>query len=128
MVFLEQELVRQSFWMKHTLIPLSVAFWDEGNTILAILDMEPCRTHPCSTYDPGGGVDGGRGGQPGVLRPAGVEVGDEVRLDRGDRFTPQATRRQEFVGWAASSRDRSARGAQPRKDDADQSPGGRLGG
>jgi uncharacterized protein len=42
MVFLETQPVRQSFWMKDTLIPLSVAFWDEGGEILATLEMDPC--------------------------------------------------------------------------------------
>jgi uncharacterized membrane protein (UPF0127 family) len=53
MVFLHEEPTEGSFWMKDTLIPLSIAFWDRAGEILAILDMEPCREDPCRVYDPG---------------------------------------------------------------------------
>ena len=82
MVFLSAELVQQSFWMKDTLIPLSIAFWDEENTIRAILDMEPCRDEPCRLYDPGVpwmvAVEVNRG----FFAENGVDVGDRVRLER----------------------------------------------
>lgn len=82
MVFLEEEPVQQSFWMKDTLIPLSIAFWDEEGTIRAILDMEPCREDPCRVYDPGvtwiGAVEVNRG----FFAEQGVELGDAVRLER----------------------------------------------
>ena len=45
-----------SFYMKNTLIPLSIAFSDAAGRILKILDMEPCDPPPgegCPTYDPG---------------------------------------------------------------------------
>ena len=44
------------FYMKNTLIPLSIAFSDATGRILKILDMEPCDPPPdesCPTYDPG---------------------------------------------------------------------------
>src|SRR3954451_2762531 len=40
------------FWMKNTLIPLSVAFLDSDGKILKILDMAPCKKEECPTYDP----------------------------------------------------------------------------
>ena len=43
---------RGGFWMKDTLIPLSIAFADTDGEILAILDMEPCEEDPCPSYDP----------------------------------------------------------------------------
>lgn len=40
------------FWMKNTLIPLSIAFLNSEGEILKILDMEPCKKEFCPTYDP----------------------------------------------------------------------------
>ena len=41
------------FWMKNTLIPLSIAYLSASGEVLAVLDMEPCQADPCPTYDPG---------------------------------------------------------------------------
>ncbi|MCM3691044.1 DUF192 domain-containing protein [Neobacillus niacini] len=40
------------FWMKNTLIPLSIAFLNADGKILKILDMAPCKEDICPTYDP----------------------------------------------------------------------------
>ncbi|MGH3058284.1 MAG: DUF192 domain-containing protein, partial [Gaiellaceae bacterium] len=53
MIFLFEEDASGGFWMKDTLIPLSIAFADAGGTIVRILDMEPCEADPCQIYDPG---------------------------------------------------------------------------
>jgi len=41
MLFVMPSVGPASFWMKNTLIPLSVAFMDENGTILEIHDMQP---------------------------------------------------------------------------------------
>lgn len=82
MVFLEPEPVQQSFWMKDTLIPLSIAFWDEEGQIRAILDMEPCKEDPCRLYDPGVAWVGAVEVNQGFFAERGVEVGDRARLER----------------------------------------------
>jgi uncharacterized membrane protein (UPF0127 family) len=41
MIFLFDEAAAHCMWMKNTLIPLSVAFIDEGGTIVNIADMQP---------------------------------------------------------------------------------------
>ncbi len=80
MAFLWHEPIDGTFWMKDTLIPLSVAFWDEDGRIVAIMDMEPCEADPCPSYGPGepflGAIEVGQG----VFGDAGVEVGDRVEL------------------------------------------------
>jgi uncharacterized membrane protein (UPF0127 family) len=82
MVFLEPRPVRVGFWMKDTLIPLSIAFWGHDQRILAILDMAPCEQEPCPTYDPGVAWTGAVEVNQGFFEDRGVEVGDPVRLDR----------------------------------------------
>jgi uncharacterized protein len=82
MVFVFPESVRGAFWMKDTLIPLSIAFYDEGGRILRILDMEPCRRDPCPLYDPGVAYRGALEVNRGAFRSWGVGEGDRLRLDR----------------------------------------------
>lgn len=53
MVFLFPAPTAGGFWMKDTLIPLSIAFFDRQGIILRILDMTPCRKDPCPVYYPG---------------------------------------------------------------------------
>jgi len=53
MVFVFPEDRRGGFWMKNTLLPLSIAFFAADGEVLAVLDMEPCEADPCPSYDPG---------------------------------------------------------------------------
>ena len=84
MVFLPDAPSDGAFWMKNTLIPLSVAFWDEDQRIQVILDMEPCREEPCPLYDPGVVWSGAVEVNQGFFERHGVRVGDRVRLERQD--------------------------------------------
>ena len=69
-----------TFWMKNTLIPLSIAFWDEDGRIVGILDMEPCTDDPCPTYGPGVPYVGALEVEQGAFDEHGVEVGDRLEL------------------------------------------------
>jgi len=80
MAFVWQEPVGSTFWMKDTLIPLSIAFIDEAGRVIDVLDMQPCESDPCPTY----GVD-----EPYVLaieanlgwfQEHGVEAGHSAEL------------------------------------------------
>ncbi len=53
MVFIFPGARTGAFYMKNTLIPLSIAFYGEGGRVLRVLDMEPCEAEPCPLYDPG---------------------------------------------------------------------------
>jgi hypothetical protein len=80
MVFIWEEPLHATFWMKDTLIPLSIAFWNERKRIVTILDMEPCEADPCPSYDPGREFEGALEVNQGFFDEHGVEVGDTVEL------------------------------------------------
>jgi uncharacterized membrane protein (UPF0127 family)/putative cell wall-binding protein len=52
MLFLFPEDTHNGFWMKDTLVPLSIAFLHADGTVQEILDMEPCEADPCPSYRP----------------------------------------------------------------------------
>lgn len=51
MIFLFDEEGPRSFWMKNTLIPLSIAFADKNKTIFQISDLKPVTTLAQKKYD-----------------------------------------------------------------------------
>jgi len=84
MAFVWEEPVVSSFWMKDTLIPLSIAFWDDAGRIISILDMQPCTADPCPSYGPEGPFVGAVEVDRGALATHGVAVGDRVKLEVAD--------------------------------------------
>ena len=82
MVFLFEDPFQGGFWMKNTLIPLSIAFWDTNGRIVGILDMQPCETDTCPTYAPQKPYVGAVETNLGYLAEHDVKVGDTVVLDR----------------------------------------------
>jgi uncharacterized membrane protein (UPF0127 family) len=41
------------FWMKNTLVPLKIVFFDTRGKAVRSFVMTPCRKDPCRIYDPG---------------------------------------------------------------------------
>lgn len=71
------EPIESTFWMKDTLIPLSIAFVGEGGRVIEVLDMEPCESDPCPHY----GID-----EPYVLAiEANLGWFGDHGVDAGDR-------------------------------------------
>jgi uncharacterized protein len=68
------------FWMKDTLIPLSIAFYSGGGRILRILDMQPCRADPCPLYDPEVPYRGALEVNEGAFDRWGISEGDRLRI------------------------------------------------
>ena len=82
MIFLFEEETSGGFWMKNTLIPLSIAFTAADGTILRILDMEPCEADPCEIYDPGVFYASALEVNQGAFASWGVEEGDLLSLEQ----------------------------------------------
>jgi uncharacterized protein len=82
MIFVFPSPIRGGFWMKNTLIPLSIAFFDRRGRILRIMVMTPCRADPCPTYDPKVAYKGALEVNRGSFGRWGVRRGDTIRLLR----------------------------------------------
>lgn len=54
MLFVWPELASSGFWMKDTLIPLDIAFFDADGRWVNNFTMLPCTEAECPTYDPNG--------------------------------------------------------------------------
>ncbi len=83
MAFVWDDPVSSEFWMKNTLIPLSIAFWDSSGRIVGILDMHPCTSDTCPTYASPEPYVGAVEANLGWFGDRGVDVGDVVELEVG---------------------------------------------
>jgi uncharacterized protein len=54
MVFLYPTDVTGSFWMKNTLVPLSIAYVAGDGRVVSVAEMTPCAADPCPSYAPDG--------------------------------------------------------------------------
>ena len=53
MLFVFPEPTTGGFWMKNTLVPLTIVFFDSAGKRVRKLSMVPCREDPCRIYEPG---------------------------------------------------------------------------
>jgi uncharacterized membrane protein (UPF0127 family) len=53
MLFVFPSNTSGGFWMKNTLVPLRILFFDARGKRVRALRMTPCREDPCRIYDPG---------------------------------------------------------------------------
>lgn len=68
------------FWMKDTLIPLSIAFIGSDGIIQEIMNMEPCIEESCPVYAPSEPYALALEVNIGAFDRAGVDVGDRVTI------------------------------------------------
>ena len=78
MLFLFHEPTTAAFWMKDTLIPLSIAFYDGHRRIVDVVGMNPCRTDPCRRYRASGSYVGAIEANRGYFARHDIGVGDPV--------------------------------------------------
>jgi uncharacterized membrane protein (UPF0127 family) len=80
MVFPQSAPSKGPFYMKNTLIPLDIAFWDQSGTIVDVLQMEPCEADPCHLYYSRAPYMGAVETNLNVLVGSGVAPGDSVSV------------------------------------------------
>jgi hypothetical protein len=77
MLFVFEQQQQLSFWMKNTLIPLSVAYMDSEGRIIDVQDMEPLDTTPHPSAEP---AMYALEVNQGFYEERGIEVGDTAEL------------------------------------------------
>ena len=82
MAFLFDPPTSTPFWMKDTLIPLDIAFWDGRGRVVTTFTMAPCKADPCHQYDPAAFYVGAVEINAGLLAARGIHPGDTVTLTR----------------------------------------------
>lgn len=80
MLFVYPEDTDGAFWMKDTLVDLSIAFAEDSGRIVRILDMEPCTATPCPVYAPGQPYRTALEVPQGFFADVGVREGDRLAL------------------------------------------------
>lgn len=80
MVFVYRSDVTGGFWMKNTLIPLDIAFYNARGRILRIITMTPCRRDPCRIYSPGVAYRAALEVNAGSFRRWTVRAGDRIAV------------------------------------------------
>jgi uncharacterized membrane protein (UPF0127 family) len=78
MVFLYPQDVAEAYWMKNTLVPLSIAFVAADGRVVSVAEMTPCKADPCPSYAPAGPYRYAVELAAGSFGDAGVGTGDNV--------------------------------------------------
>jgi uncharacterized protein len=84
MAFVFPQAVSTSFWMKDTLIPLSIAFVGTDGRVVSISDMQPCDADPCPTYASSAPYTLAVEANLGWFADQGIAPGDPARLEAND--------------------------------------------
>ena len=86
MVFVQETPVSGQFWMKNTVIPLSIAYFDALGRYLGSHDMTPCTTPECERYPTASGYRWAVEAPLGGLAALGIGAGSSLRVT--DRSCP----------------------------------------
>ncbi|MEW9625580.1 DUF192 domain-containing protein [Rhodanobacter geophilus] len=82
MLFVFPDTAPRGFWMKNTLIPLDILYFDaERKLVSAQLDVPPCKAAPCPVYPSAGPARYVLELSAGTARRIGVRDGDTLTID-----------------------------------------------
>ena len=82
MLFVFPDTQPRWFWMKNTLIPLDILYFDADRQLVSMqLDVPPCKADPCPSYPSDAPARYVLELPAGTARRIGVEQGDELTVD-----------------------------------------------
>nr|WP_282452926.1 DUF192 domain-containing protein [Lysobacter sp. CAU 1642] len=88
MVFVFESAYPQAFWMKNTLIPLDILYFDAAGRLVSIQrDVPPCRTNFCESYPSEGPARYVLELNAGRARELGIGS-DALLCERAPKLTP----------------------------------------
>ena len=80
MVFVQETPVSGQFWMKNTVIPLSIAYFDAVGRFVGSHDMTPCTTPECERYPTASGYRWAVEAPLGGLAALSIGEGSSLRV------------------------------------------------
>lgn len=84
MLFVFPDTQPRWFWMKNTLVPLDILYFDTDLKLVSMqLDVPPCKADPCPSYPSDAAARYVLELPAGTARRIGVESGDELKV-QGD--------------------------------------------
>ena len=82
MLFVFSYQAPQAFWMKNTLIPLDILYFDTDRRLVSTqLNVPPCKADPCPVYPSNAPTRYVLELSAGTVNRIGVKVGDELKID-----------------------------------------------
>jgi uncharacterized membrane protein (UPF0127 family) len=82
MLFVFPRTEPQAFWMKNTLIPLDMLYFDAPRRLVSMqLNVPPCQADPCPVYPSEGPARYVLELSGGTARRIGVQPGDELKIE-----------------------------------------------
>lgn len=82
MLFVFAASAPQAFWMKNTLIPLDILYFDDARRLVSMqLNVPPCKADPCAVYPSDGAARYVLELAAGTARRIGVKTGDSLTIN-----------------------------------------------
>jgi len=82
MLFVFSYTAPQAFWMKNTLIPLDILYFDTDRRLVSMQqNVPPCKADPCPIYPSTAPARYVLELSAGTARRIGAQIGDELKVD-----------------------------------------------
>ncbi|TBR36357.1 MULTISPECIES: DUF192 domain-containing protein [Dyella] len=82
MLFIFADTDERSFWMKNTLIPLDILYFDANRKLVSMqLNVPPCKADPCPSYPSNAPARYVLELKAGTVSRIGAQVGDELSVE-----------------------------------------------